>query len=216
MFPEFLLHHAYTYLWNRLYSGFPAFQLALLDGDDVVAEAHALSIPWDGSIEGLPAGWGPAFELGMTTDLLPTALSMLSIGVLPSRQGEGLGARMLEASRDAARAEGLATVLAPVRPTLKDRYPLVPVEEYVTWRRPDGSHFDPWIRLHERAGADIDASAPESLAIEAHVADWERWTGMALPTDGDYVVPNMLAPLVVRGGIGRHAEPNVWMRHRLS
>jgi GNAT superfamily N-acetyltransferase len=159
---------------------------------------------------------GAAFELGMTTDLPPPALSMLAIAVLPSLQGEGLGARILDASREVARAEGHATVLAPVRPTLKDRHPLVPIEEYMSWRRPDGTHFDPWIRLHERAGADIAAPARESLVIEAGVADWEQWTGMAFLTDGGYVVPNMLAPLAIRGGIGRHAEPNVWMRHRLS
>ena len=37
---------------------------------------------------------------------------------------------------------------------------------------------------------------------------------MALPDDGDHVVPGMLAPLVVRDGIGRHVEPNVWVVHR--
>jgi hypothetical protein len=28
------------------------------------------------------------------------------------------------------------------------------------------------------------------------------------------VVPEMLAPLEVRDGVGRHVEPNVWLRHR--
>ena len=31
--------------------------------------------------------------------------------------------------------------------------------------------------------------------------------------EGDYIVPEMLAPLRVRNGIGRHVEPNVWLRH---
>jgi hypothetical protein len=38
---------------------------------------------------------------------------------------------------------------------------------------------------------------------------------MSLPADGDYVVPEMLAPLHVRDEVGRHVEPNVWLRHRL-
>ena len=59
---------------------------------------------------------------------------------------------MVSESRHAARAEGLDAVLAAVRPTLKDRYPLIPIESYLGWRRADGSHFDPWLRLHERAG----------------------------------------------------------------
>jgi GNAT superfamily N-acetyltransferase len=215
VFPEFIQHNAMGKYWDRLYTDFPAFQQALLDGDAIVAEAHALAIPWDGTVAGLPAGWDAAVELGMTTELGPTALSMVAISVDPPRQGEGLGQRMLELSCDAARAERLTAVLAPVRPTLKDRYPLIPIEEYCAWRRPDASHFDPWIRLHERAGGEILAVAPESLVMEAPVSDWESWTGMALPGDGDYVTPGMLAPLRVAGGVGRHAEPNVWLVHRL-
>jgi hypothetical protein len=38
---------------------------------------------------------------------------------------------------------------------------------------------------------------------------------MQFPDDGDYIVPQMLAPLYVRDGRGRHVEPNVWLRHRL-
>jgi GNAT superfamily N-acetyltransferase len=214
-FPEFMTHHAMGYYWRRPYTDFPSFQLALLDGEALVAEAHAIPIPWDGTVAGLPVGWEQAFELGMTTQLAPTALSMLVISVDPARQGERLGGRMLEAAREAARAEGLGAVLAPVRPTLKARYPLIPIEEYMAWRRPDGSHFDPWIRLHERVGGEIAAAAPESMTIEGPVADWEEWTGMALPADGDYVVPGMLAPLLVRDGHGRHVEPNVWIHHAL-
>ena len=43
----------------------------------------------------------------------------------------------------------------------------------------------------------------------------EEWTGMQFPADGDYVVPEMLAPLYVRDRRGRHVEPNVWLRHRV-
>ena len=102
-----------------------------------------------------------------------------------------------------------------MRPTWKDRYPLIPIERYLSWRRADGSHFDPWLRLHERVGGEILAAAPDSMTIEAPVADWEAWTGMAFPEDGDYVVPGMLDPLRVRDGRGRHVEPNVWVVHRL-
>ncbi|MBA3243624.1 MAG: hypothetical protein H0T61_00405 [Actinobacteria bacterium] len=110
-------------------------------------------------------------------------------------------------------AAGLGSVIAPVRPTLKQRYPLIPIEEYVAWRREDGAHFDPWIRLHERVGGEIIAPVPASMVIRAPVADWEGWTGMRFPADGEYVFPEALAPLVVEAGIGTHIEPNVWIRH---
>ena len=120
VFPEFVHHNAMgPRYWSRLYTEFPAFQQALLDGEEVIAEAHALPIPWDGTVEGLPSGWDAAFELGMEGGLDATALSMLVISVSPSRQGERLGSRMLEVSRDAAREAGLGAVLAPVRPTLR-------------------------------------------------------------------------------------------------
>lgn len=216
VFPAFLSHNPMSArYWGRLYDRFPSFQLALFDGDEVVAEAHAVPIPWDGTPEGLPAGWDAAFELGMTSEHDASALSMLAISVRPDRQGSGLGRSILDHSREAARAAGLGSVLAPVRPTLKDRYPLIPIGDYMGWRRPDGSHFDPWLRLHERAGGEILAAAPESLVMDAPAADWEAWTGLMLPTDGDYIVPGMLDPLVVRDGRGRHAEPNVWVCHRL-
>jgi hypothetical protein len=120
---------------------------------------------------------------------------------------------MVNAMRDAARERGLVWLLAPVRPTLKQRYPLTRIERYIEWRREDGSHFDPWIRIHEVVGGEIIAPAPNSMVIEAPVADWEEWTGMRFPDDGTYIVPEMLAPLEVRAGTGVHVEPNVWLRH---
>jgi hypothetical protein len=91
---------------------------------------------------------------------------------------------------------------------------LTPIEEYITWRRSDGSHFDPWIRLHERVGGEVAVPSPKSIVIEAPVSDWQAWTGMVFPADGDYVVPQILARSP-SDGRGRHAEPNVWVCHRL-
>jgi len=48
------------------------------------------------------------------------------------------------------------------------------------------------------------------------LSDWEEWTGMRFPSDSEYVVPEMLAPLYVRDGRGRHVEPNVWLRQRFQ
>jgi GNAT superfamily N-acetyltransferase len=199
--------------WGRLYTDFPEFQIALLDGEELVAEAHALPVPWDGTMEDLPSGWDEAFVRGMTSDREPTVLSALAISVSPNRQGQQLSSRMIHAFKDTARSAGLSAVIAPVRPTWKERYPLIPIERYLEWRRDDGRHFDPWIRIHERVGGEILAAAPRSMVITAPVADWEEWTGMAFPDDGDYIFPGCLAPLTVVDGVGTHVEPNVWMKH---
>ena len=211
-FPEYMFHNAMgSKYWGRLYDEFPAFQLALVDGGELVAEVHALPVHVDAE---LPAGWDDAFECGMELGD-GNVLCLLAIDVQSQRRGGGIATTLIEAARRAAADEGLAAVIAPVRPTLKSSYPLIPIEQYIDWRRDDGSHFDPWIRVHERAGATIVQPAPRSMLIEAPVADWESWTGMRFPVDGTYVVPGMLAPLEVRAGVGVHVEPNVWLRHSL-
>jgi GNAT superfamily N-acetyltransferase len=199
--------------WGRLYSDFPDFQVALVDGDELLAEAHAIPVPWDGTIADLPAGWDEGFELGMTSTRPPAALMAIAISVAPARQGQQLSSRMIQTFTDNARAAGLTAVIAPVRPTWKERYPLIPIERYVEWRRADGLHLDPWIRIHERVGGTILAPAPVSMTIRLPVASWEELTEMRFPDDGEYVFPGGLATLVVSDGIGTHVEPNVWMQH---
>jgi GNAT superfamily N-acetyltransferase len=213
-FPEYMNHNAMGWkYWGRLYSDFPDFQLAAVDGDALIGEVHALTLPV--ARDELPQGWDDAFERGMEAGGGNVA-SLLAISVKPAARGKGVPNALIAAVRDAARDSGLDSVLAPVRPTLKHRYPLIPIERYVGWRREDGSHFDPWIRVHERVGGAIVAPAPQSMLIEAPVSDWHEWTGMELPEDGTYVVPGMLAPLVVLDGVGMHVEPNVWMRHAVA
>jgi GNAT superfamily N-acetyltransferase len=216
-FPSFTHHNQTgTRYWRRLVAEHPDFQLALVDDDALVAELHSLPLAWDGTLEDLPPGWDDVFARSFETARPHDCLAALAIAVLPERRGEGFAVRMIEAMRDAGRSHGLRDLIAPVRPTWKDRYPLIPIEGYARWRREDGSHFDPWIRIHERVGGELIAPAPESMRIEAPAVDWEEWTGMRFPEDGDYVVPGMLAPLLVRAGVGVHVEPNVWLRHRLQ
>jgi GNAT superfamily N-acetyltransferase len=213
-FPEYMNHNEPGgKYWGRLYEDHPDFQLGLLDDDELVAELHSVPTAWNGSEEDLPAGWDEAFLRAFEGDRQADVLCALAISVRPDRQAQGLARRMLEEMHAAAARAGLRELIAPVRPTLKARYPLIPIERYMMWRREDGSHFDPWIRVHERVGGEIVAPAAKSMTIEAPVADWESWTGMPLPDDGDHVVPDMLAPLHVRDGVGRHVEPNVWLRH---
>jgi hypothetical protein len=105
-------------------------------------------------------------------------------------------------------------MIAPVRPTWKERYPLIPIQRYAAWRRSDGLPYDPWLRTHERLGGEILASAPRSMTIVGTRAEWEEWTTMTFPDDGDYVVPGALVPVHFKNDRGLYVEPNVWVRHR--
>jgi hypothetical protein len=75
-----------------------------------------------------------------------------------------------------------------------------------------------WGRLYdEHPDFQLDPLIPIERYMDWRrpVADWEEWTGMRFPEDGTYVFPGALAPLEVRGGVGRHVEPNVWVVHKL-
>jgi hypothetical protein len=67
-------------------------------------------------------------------------------------------------------------------------------------------------------GAELLAVAPRTIVIEGTVAEWERWTDMAFPDSGPYVVPGALQPVLIdrERDVGRYEDPNVWMRHPID
>jgi hypothetical protein len=216
VWPEYNNHGNHTgRYFGALVPRHARLQVLLYDRetDCLVARGRTIPFAWDGSLEDLPGGID-AVGLRAIDDLSPpTALSALAAEVVADRQGRGLSRLVIEAMATAARRADLAPLLAPVRPSRKDRYPLTPIDRYAAWRRPDGLPFDPWLRVHARLGATMLRTEPKSLQIEASVAEWERWTEMTFPEDGEYVFPSGLAPLVVRAGAGAYWEPNVWMLH---
>ncbi len=117
--------------------------------------------------------------------------------------------------RSAAAAAGLQALIAPVRPTLKENYPLTAIERYATWRRGDGRLFDPWLRVHERLGGEVLGIAERSMTVEGTAGEGESWTEMPFPETGSYVLPGALVPIEIdrEADLGRYVEPNVWMRH---
>ena len=51
------------------------------------------------------------------------------------------------------------------------------------------------------------------MTVAGTRAEWEEWTGMTFPDDGDYVVPGALVPVHFKNERGLYVEPNVWVRH---
>jgi GNAT superfamily N-acetyltransferase len=206
--PEIVMHDEISNAnWGRLYEERPAFQFALVDGERVLAEGN--SIP----VEGMPAAWRDALRDAFDQPD-PDRLCAIAILIDPDAHGRGLSRLMLEHMRGLAATRGWDLV-APVRPTLKHRYPLTPIERYMHWRRDDGELFDPWLRSHERLGAELVGVAPDSLISEGTVAELEEWCGLAFPESGSYVVEGALVPVEIdrEADRGSYREPNVWMRH---
>jgi GNAT superfamily N-acetyltransferase len=201
--------------WPRLTTERPGCQFHLVgEHEEILARARSIPLRWDGTIDDLPAGIDGAITRGFEEGDV-NALCALVIMVPREVQGRGISAAALEAMGDIARRCGLDSLIAPVRPSWKERYPLVPIERYAAWRRPDGLLFDPWMRVHERLGAEVLKPEPRSLRITAPIGEWEGWTGMRFPVSGDYWFPGGLTTLAVDrdNDRGSYWEPNVWMRH---
>jgi hypothetical protein len=201
--------------WGRLTEERPEFQFYLLDDEDeVLVLGHALPVQWNGSVEDLPAGIDGAIVRGFAGAAANVLCAML-ITIPHNHQGGGLSALAVQAMRELAGRHDLTALIAPVRPNWKERYPLAPIEGYATWTRADGLLFDPWMRVHERAGATVLKPEPRSLRITGTVAEWENWTNMAFPHSGEYWFPGGLTTVEIDrdADSGRYWEPNVWMHH---
>ena len=203
--------------WGRLTEERPDFQFHLVDGDgEILARARSIPVRWDGTVDDLPAGIDGAIARGFDEGGANT-LCALVIMVPLDLQGRGLSAVAVRGMVELARRHELGALIAPVRPSWKERYPLVPIERYAGWRRSDGLLFDPWLRVHERLGARVLKVEPRSLRISGSVAEWEQWTEMSFPESGDYWFPRGLATVRIDRGTdrGEYWEPNVWMQHAL-
>lgn len=220
--PAFMFHDPvadehYPVMYERC----PEFQFYIIDGaGSLLANGNSIPLAWDGSLEDLPGGWDEALvrgSVGAQDGTAPTALCALQATVSSRCGGRGLGSSLVNAMKLLAETAALESLIAPVRPSLKATYPLIPIDDYLTWRREDGLFFDPWLRVHERLGASVLANAAESMEIPGSSTDWETWTGLNFSTSGEYIVDGALAPVVfdADADVGVYIEPNVWMLHRL-
>lgn len=215
LWPEFMRHDPVVRtFWPRLYEIYPDFQLWARDLESRRTVGYACTIPvrWEDVAE--PRGLDWAMSSG--TAGRPTSLCGLVAAVVPEYRGTGVSGAIVDRLLGLASAHGLDALVAPARPTWKDRYPLIGIESYVRWRRGDGLPYDPWLRTHERLGGELLEPAPRSLTVAGSREEWQEWTGMVFPEDGGYVVPGALAPVHFKDGQGVYVEPGVWVRHQLQ
>ena len=217
--PEFIFHDPISSKYiGRVETYFPQYDVLLLDDGQVVAGGWGVPIQWNGTVSTLPGGYDGALISAVTghENAAPSdTLCIMAAAVRQDRQGAGLAGKVLAVLRERATTARLERVIAPVRPALKNRYPLTPMENFALWTRADGAHIDPWIRTHQRLGATILAPAPRSMVITGTVSEWEDWTRMAFPETGQYVVPDALDLVSINReeDRGTYEETNLWMQH---
>jgi hypothetical protein len=204
------------------HEAYPDFQLMLLDGTErLMARANAMPLAWSGLDDDLPDGWDDQILRSVAdrrSGVVVNTLGAMVIVVLPDQRGAGHAGTMVGAFRAAAAAAGLSALIACVRPTEKERYPLMPIERYAAWKRADGLPFDPWIRLHVRLGGRIVRSSPRSMTVRGSIRDWESWTGLSFPESGPYVVAGGTSPVLIDldRDEGVYHDQNVWVVHDLT
>jgi len=222
--PEFMLHDPVANKnWDELFNRFNEYQFAMLDTETnrMAAMGNSLPFRWDRPLEELPeGGWDWVFLKAIEDHknrLIPNIQSAIQVAIHPDYQGQGLSMKMIKAMGAIGKSKGFKQLVAPVRPSQKSQYPLISIDDYITWKTNEGLPFDAWLRVHVRAGAEIIKPCHEAMSIRGTLAKWEEWTGMKFPQSGSYITPGALNPVVIsiESDEGVYIEPNVWLVHPL-
>jgi GNAT superfamily N-acetyltransferase len=225
VWPEFMLHdQVANELWHELLDRFAEYQLALYDTENrcVAGMANSFPLRWVEALESLPeGGWDWAFVEAVKNHqqgITPNVHCAIQIVLRPDYQSQGLSVPMVEAARAVTKSKGFGSLIIPIRPSEKHKYPLTSLEDYITWRTKRGLPFDAWLRVHVRTGGKILRVCHESKTIRGTRAEWEGWTGMRFPQSGKYVIDGALNPMEINleKDEGVYVEPNVWIVHKMA
>ena len=225
VWPEFMLHDSVANEnWHELLDRFSDYQLALFDteGKRVAAMGNSFPFRWEGPLEDLPEeGWDWAFVEAVNQHkkgFTPNVQCAIQVAIREEYQGQGLSMKTLQALSQIGRNKGFRYLIVPVRPNEKSTYPLISLDDYISWKTEKGSTFDPWLRVHERIGGRIIRTCHRSKIIRGRRAEWEEWTRLKFPQSGQYIIPEALNPIEmsVERDEGIYVEPNVWVVHQIG
>jgi GNAT superfamily N-acetyltransferase len=223
VWPDFMMEDDIAnHLWDEMYERCQDTLFYLCEGQTIVAQGKAIPLYRSDDLASLPDdGWDWALQTGLQQKrdaVQPNMMCALEIAISAAYRGRGISRRAIAYMRQMSVSMGFDTLIAPVRPSRKAAYPLIPMQEYITWQRDDGLLFDPWLRTHQRNGAEIIRVCETSMRISGSIDDWEDWTEMQFPGSGWHIIDGALNPVYIDCDIktGLYIEPNVWMVHYLS
>jgi len=222
LWPEFMFHDPVSNkYWDQLFKLFPDYQFSLKSRGEIIGIGQCLPLYWDQPFTALPeAGWEWALQKGIEDkreDITPNTLNGLQIAVNKKHQGKGVSTLVLKEMAAIAQNKGFNNVIIPIRPSLKNLYPLIEIDDYINWQRADGLPYDPWIRVHARFGGEIIKVCHQAMQIPGSISDWEEWTNLRFYQNGDYIIKGALNPIEVNvdHDKGEYIEPNIWVLHKL-
>ena len=219
-FPVFITadHEVKKYI-SRVREYFPQLDVMLVDEVEApAATGWGVPIVWSDEVDDLPTSFADVLRRAVESyESGSDANTFVICGAVvhPGLKGTGTATELVRALVRTGQSHGMTRVLAPLRPTRKHLYPLFSIADYASWLRYDGLPFDPWLRLHVRAGARVIALAPAAQTMIGTVQDWEGWAAMPLPATGEYVIPNGMSVLSIdaTANVGTYVEPNIWVQH---
>ncbi|HXF84160.1 MAG TPA: hypothetical protein VNK49_02125 [Anaerolineales bacterium] len=221
----FMWHNAFAREhWHNLFDHFSEYQAVIVETstDRPVAIGHSLPFRWEEDLANLPEeGWDWVIQKAIhdhKEGIQPNLQAALFVAVQEEYQKHGLSMVILQILREIAASKGFNHLVVPVRPSEKSKYPLISMDDYITWKTQEGLPFDAWLRVHIRAGGKIIKICHQSKTIHGSRAEWEEWTGMKFPQSGLYVIPGALNPIEINieKNEGVYIEPNVWVAHSMA
>ena len=222
---EFMLHDAVAAeYWHELLDRFADYQVALYDTEDqrVAAMGNSYPLRWESELDDLPeGGWDWSFVEAVKQHTLNTSPNMqcaIQVAVRGEYQGHGLSTKVLQALHGIGKSNSMQYLIVPVRPNEKSRYPLISMDDYITWKNEDDLPLDPWLRVHVRMGGRLIKVCHASKVIRGTRAEWEAWTNFKFPQSGQYIIPAALNPIEmnIEQDEGIYIEPNVWTAHAIA
>jgi len=221
LWPEFMFHDAVSNkYWDKLFSVYPNFQYSIKSNGVILGIGNSLPLCWNKDFNQLPErGWDWALKKGIEDqkkDIKPNTLCGLQIAVAKDHQNKGVSTLLLKEMVNTAKKYNFNNVIIPIRPSLKSKYPLTDIDNYINWKREDGLAYDPWIRVHLRFGGEIIKVCHKAMKIEGTIKEWEKWTNLKFFENGSYVIKGALNPIKINtdNNVGEYIEPNVWILHK--
>lgn len=121
--------------WSHLYTTFAQYQILITsDDDEIMAFGHTIPIFWNESVELISDNLDILIKDAVKANKngkKPNVLLALAAVVSENHKGKGLSYEVVKEMKDMAIKHEITDVLIPVRPTLKTKYPLIPLEQYI-------------------------------------------------------------------------------------
>ncbi|MCA4805437.1 hypothetical protein [Myroides odoratimimus] len=208
--------------WNSMFTVFSTDQFIVLEDNNLVATIHCIPLHLTKTeFAKLPAGgWRWALEKSFADHeriLKSNTWCCLSIFTNKSYPENEIHHYIMSNLKQIATQKKYQNIISPIRPKMKQHYPLQDTTNYSQWINNSGLPYDVEVRKHVINGAVIQGVCSSSFHIEGTIIQWEKWTGYTFQSTGEYILPMGLSTLKVNVELnkGEYIEPNIWMIYKV-